>query len=150
MFNNRIHDFISLYGAQAFVEYNLNLYLNYDYISFIKNISHGLLDSLNVFDDNGDEIVSSSVVVNADIVNGVWSALCSKCHQRVVIRRSNSLFVCVNCFYTTNVSLFSRVFCREDCYSVENILLCRPSIKNRNAYSFETLEMLLQENKENL
>ena len=137
--NLNIHDFVSLYGNHAYIMHNgLALQCDLDYAKYVM----------------GDIVDTPSVhplfpVHLADIVEGVWCATCNVCKTVSIVRRSSRLWLCQTCIRTTKVVVYYTVYFRADWYAVEQVLLERPRV-NRNAFSYESLDMLIKENKDNL
>lgn len=147
-YKNKIHDFISLYGAQAYVLYELTLSEDTDYIKYLKHINSDL-SKLNPFTVDGLPVLGGGEPVPAEIVHGVWTAVCPSCSSRALIRKESSVWFCLRC-WDGESGVFSSIVWRSEWDTVEKILLRRPNIGNRNAYSNESIEDLLQENKDNM
>ena len=137
--NLNIHDFISLYSNYAYIVHGgLDLVDSLDYAKYVI----------------GDIVDMPSVrplfpVHLADIVEGVWCVTCSVCKTVSIVRRNSRLWLCQTCIRTSKVLVFYTVYFRADWYAVEQVLLKRLRV-NRNAFSHESLDMLIKENKDNL
>lgn len=151
VYNNKIYDFVSLYGGEAFIFNNLNLQNDWDYVSFIKNASSNLMDMVNPFIDRNTPIINQTLVEsNTEVINGVWTTVCTMCNNRVVIRRLSNIYLCVKCCIDADINEFYRLNWRVDWRDVERVLLARPNSLNRNALYTETIRDLVQENREYL
>ncbi len=144
-----IHDFISMFAAQAWVSLDFDITTDVGYVHYL---SYTLGDKLSLFPFNMEtmEPIMSYVTTVADVVRGVWSTECSGCGSRTVIRKCSELWICLVCIESEVSEGFHRVLLRPDWKNIEDVLLLRPHAVNRNGYAHETLASLILENKDNL
>ena len=146
-YKQKIHDFISLFGADAYLKYDLDLKDDYQYAQYLSTV---LDREINPYNSDSGKIIRGMPPQTVDIVNGVWSVVCGGCGQRTIVRRRNEYWICVSCLEEYDGHSFSTAMWRDDIDYVESILCERPKALNRNAYYYESAEDLLTENKENL
>ena len=147
---DKIHDFISMFGAKAFINSDLDLTIDYHYIKYLSEC-YG--QSVSPFDVDTSMILRGVAPQPVEVVRGTWTTVCSVCDNRSLIRRTSEFWICMTCALDESMNdghSFSTVVWRSDYRDIENILLKRPRSSNRNAYWFETVEDLTAENKENL
>lgn len=131
--DKQIHDFDTVFGNYVYVVSDDGVLDTDSYVSCLV-IFYGL-----------SSVKFTDVVVDAEVYEGVWQAVCPMCKVATLpISKSLSLCTCVKCYNVYSVTL------RQDWRSVEALLLKRPSKCNRNAIKSDTISVLLQENKDNL
>lgn len=143
--NDQIHDYVSLFGMSAWVLHGLDVRCDWGYYNHLCKMLG--VSSKYPF-ENGVALVDSICTVDVDIVHGVYTVQCHNCTGRVIVRKFGSLWLCTRCM--VNGAVFGQYTLRSDAADVETVLLERPHIKNRNAFTHETYESLVLENKENL
>ena len=127
-----IHDFDSLFSNYVYAVSGVTMDVD-AYVSCIM-VLYGC-----------SSVVFCGGIVEAEVYDGVWQAVCPECNVATLpVSKSLLLCTCVKCYNVYSVNL------REDWRSVEAILLKRPSKCNRNAITSDTIDVLLQENKDNL
>ena len=137
---NIIHDYVSLYGAYVYVTLQLDLSVNDDYFKYV----------LSELDVSGDYSINVTNSAKLSIINGVLCVGCVVCSVYEVVRRCSPLWLCKNCTKTDQkISIYTYQM-RPDLAELEEVLLLRPNVINRNAYHYETLDAIKLENEENL
>jgi hypothetical protein len=86
-------------------------------------------------------------VVFAEINHGRWLVLCpAECGQAVIASMDNPYFICANCgSFENNSHWYHVIFPIER--DVINDLLCKRHLQNRNWKPTETVEMIMEENR---
>lgn len=131
--NKQIHDFDTVFGSYIYVASDDGVLDTDSYVSCLI-IFYGL-----------SSVTFTDITVDAEVYEGVWQAVCPTCKVSTLpISKSLSLCACVKCYNVYSVML------REDWRSVEAVLLKRPNKCNRNAIKSDTIDILLQENRDHL
>ena len=149
-FNKVVHDFVSLFGGQAYVAYGYDVTTDMGYVNYLRRSSEGHLNFYPFDQVTGLPIVSEHPSTEAEVMGSVWRTVCGVCNAPTVIRKGSSLWLCTGCMGAESIGEFYSVIIRSDWRSVEAVLERRPNAKNRNALTNESLDELIQENKERL